>query len=200
MKTWSPFFIFIVFVSTTQLCCAAEISTDDNVDVVITWLKKFDFANRENPHAPPKEKCDIQGWLAEGRALPKISKILDTLLRTKDSRIDIAEAVFSIGHLGNKENVPTLLEYLTNENLIVRIETATALGALGDEGAVDSLISSLEKDSDKNVRATAASSLGRIGGKRCEDALKAATNDKNAFVANVASRALERLQKNASRK
>ena len=64
-----------------------------------------------------------------------------------------------------------------------------ALGAIGDERGVPSLIEAL-KDSDANVRAQAAWALGAIGDGRAADALRAATRDKNENVRRQASWAL----------
>jgi len=189
-------FIIAVAISASLPIHAAE----EDVDATISWLKKYDFANRENRHVAPKPKLDMDGWFAEGKAIPNVATTLDKLLETQDKRVDLAEVAFCIGHIGNKDSVPTLLGCVSSKNLGLRIESVVALGALGDERAVDKLISLLSNDTDKNIRANAASSLGRIGGEKGDAALSAAIDDQDAFVASVASHSLERLRANALKK
>ena len=57
----------------------------------------------------------------------------------------------------------SLIAKLDNEDKDVRMESARALGYLGDRKAIEPLLALLEKDKDAKVRLWAAISLGKMG-------------------------------------
>jgi hypothetical protein len=96
------------------------------------------------------------------------------------------------------DDVATLIAQLGNSSDKIRLSAVLNLTKLGDPRGIDPLIQTLKNDSDKNVRGTAAKGLGALVTASVKDkqraaavqALTAASNDPNAFVAAQASRAL----------
>ena len=78
-----------------------------------------------------------------------------------------------------------------HENDKVRETAAEALGRIGDEGAVDSLIQAL-KDENGQVREKAVKALGKIGDERAVEPLLQAIIDEKVDIV-VAAKALERI-------
>jgi len=63
-----------------------------------------------------------------------------------------------------------------------REKAARALGEIGDERAVESLITALLEDESGCIRATAAEALGEIGDERATEPLKQALKDESKYV------------------
>jgi HEAT repeat protein len=74
------------------------------------------------------------------------------------------------------------------------METAAALGEIGDNRAVEPLISHL-KDSDSYVRYETAQALGMIGDMRALQPLDELGNNENGFVREVEVEALEHIER-----
>ena len=84
----------------------------------------------------------------------------------------------------------TLEDLLKSPNAPIRKRAALASGRIGDDGAVPSLIGLLEKDSDPQIRAAAAFSLGEIESIKAANAiLNILKNNKEAD--DVRARAIE---------
>ena len=86
-------------------------------------------------------------------------------------------AVKSLGEIGNRRAVETLIPLLGDELMSVARNAAEALGAIGDVRAVDTLSAILLKDRAPYIRQAAAQALGRIGDSRAVDALVVALKD-----------------------
>lgn len=80
-------------------------------------------------------------------------------------------AIYAMGHTGETEWLPFIVEGLTNVNPPVQYESANACGMLGEEEPVPHLISLLEED-DLEVQRAAIKALGEIGGIPAQKALK----------------------------
>ncbi|MDY7082514.1 MAG: HEAT repeat domain-containing protein, partial [Halobacteria archaeon] len=76
-----------------------------------------------------------------------------------------------------------------NDSARVRGAVADALGAIGDESAVNELGNVLENDGDESVRISAAKALNEIGGDDAEKILDDYKNDRNELVAKAAKSA-----------
>jgi HEAT repeat protein len=100
--------------------------------------------------------------------------------------------------LGYLYDVEDLIGALAAKDQMAREASAEGLGWLAKtkneiDKAVPVLITAL-KDHAMEVRRNAASSLGKIGDLRARDALKAALEDENEWVREVAADALKKLQ------
>ncbi len=75
-----------------------------------------------------------------------------------------ARAARRMGEIGSDatDATPDLIKTLADKDRKVRIETANALGLIGDERAIDPLIKTM-MDSDRKVRRWASKAIGRIG-------------------------------------
>ena len=72
------------------------------------------------------------------------------------------EAAFALGQLEFKSAVPSLLQAMANDvSVLVRHESAVALGSIGDERAREGLIARLS-DSDEDVRLSAEVALADL--------------------------------------
>ncbi|MBI3459882.1 HEAT repeat domain-containing protein [Candidatus Acetothermia bacterium] len=151
----------------------------------------------DNPHPPLAmgSAIDYEVWLRSGRQIDGIEVILQKFLRTRDSRIDLAQVAYVLGWLGSSQSVPALINALYLNNSRVRTEAAASLGRLGDIKAVEPLCQRLIHDNDHNVRANAAVALGMIGDLKSEPCLRSALNDENEFVTRLTREALDHLHK-----
>jgi cyclophilin family peptidyl-prolyl cis-trans isomerase/HEAT repeat protein len=91
-----------------------------------------------------------------------------------------------------------LMALLSNESADVRRRAALATGRIGDERAVPSLISLLEKDSDESVQAMAAFALGETESPAGADALVAELSLNERKPEQTRARAVEALGKIAA--
>jgi cyclophilin family peptidyl-prolyl cis-trans isomerase/HEAT repeat protein len=91
-----------------------------------------------------------------------------------------------------------LMALLSNESADVRRRAALATGRIGDERAVPSLVSLLQKDSDESVRAMAAFALGETESPAGADALVAALSLNQREPEETRARAVEALGKIAA--
>jgi len=164
---------------------------------VIEWLQQVPYADADNPcpSSRPEKKIDYETWFRSGRQIKGSEAALLKLLRTHDSRVDLAQVAYALGWVGGSPSVPVLIEALGSDNSRVRVEAAASLGRLGDSRAVEPLCKRLSHDSDNNVRANACVALGMIGDYRAESYLHSALSDKSEFVAKLAKEALDRIAK-----
>ena len=87
--------------------------------------------------------------------------VLCQLLQTGDEA-DRCYAARTLGILGDRESVDTLIERLRDEDVDVSIDAAEALGNIGATEAVPALIESLENDPSGEVCTMIAEALGKI--------------------------------------
>jgi HEAT repeat protein len=78
--------------------------------------------------------------------------------------------VFSLHPIG-RPSVEILIEYLEDDDWVVREAAADVLGKIGDVRAVEPLIERLRNDQDTGVKELAAKGLGLIGDSRPVDLL-----------------------------
>ena len=112
----------------------------------------------------------------------------DEEIRRKAARI--------LGKLKHVSAVQPLCDTLKDEDGIVRTSAAEALGSIGDNASLFSLIEVLENDSHRDARAAAAKVLGQCGqagDKRTRDALRNGLNDSSGIVRKWCSDSLKRL-------
>jgi len=93
-----------------------------------------------------------------------------------------------------KPAVEYLTHALTDEDKWVRYVAADALGNIGDQCCVDSLIVAL-KDIDQDVRFAAAEALGKLGDVRALNALNETCKGDNCYVKIAAEDAITTISK-----
>jgi HEAT repeat protein len=120
-----------------------------------------------------------------------IRGIQSSLLKDPSSSIRIAAAQ-TLGILGNRMSVPTLIRALKDRHPQVRLNAANSLGHIGDRRAVRPLIRTLG-DTNADVRAYAAGALGSIGDRRALRPLIRAITDSAHQVRAAAAEALGKL-------
>jgi HEAT repeat protein len=103
-----------------------------------------------------------------GAIRDRIEQILDELRDVEESELKEGarqEAVIRLHHIG-RPAVEILLEYLDDDDWIVREAAADTLGKIGDVRAVEPLMERLRSDKDTGVKEHALKSLGLIGDSR----------------------------------
>jgi hypothetical protein len=102
------------------------------------------------------------------------------------------------------DNVSKLIRDLESDDYKVRLSATASLGKLGDDRAIEPLISVLQEDKEKSVRGASAVALGKIVTSDTDSDLAEATvealkyaskKDKQSFVKKQAAKALKKVQK-----
>jgi len=95
----------------------------------------------------------------------------------------LIEAAQYCGDKKEKDAVPGLINLLTDKHEMVRIESAIALGLIGEESAADALNNVLVNDESAQVRYAAILAALKIGSKKSLDPLKQAKEkDTDPFI------------------
>ena len=102
-------------------------------------------------------------------------------------------AARALGQLQAEEAVPALLCLLSDRFVRPRRAATVALGRIGSMDATGALVRTLERDESDQVRAYAASSLGRIGDSESVPGLIKALQDPSHVVRVSAIEALGRI-------
>ena len=103
-----------------------------------------------------------------GAIRDRIDQLLDDLRDVEESELKEGarqETVIQLHHIG-RPAVEILLEYLEDDDWIVREAVADTLGKIGDVRAVEPLMERLRSDKDTGVKEHALKSLGLIGDSR----------------------------------
>ncbi len=103
-----------------------------------------------------------------GAIRDRIDQLLDDLRAVEESELKEGvrqETVIQLHQIG-RPAVEILLEYLEDDDWIVREAAADTLGKIGDVRAVEPLMDRLRKDKDTGVKEHALKSLGLIGDSR----------------------------------
>lgn len=101
----------------------------------------------------------------------RIDEIMDELRNVEESELREGarqEAVLKLHPIG-RPSVEVLIEYLEDDDWVVREAAADVLGKIGDVRAVEPLIRRLRVDKDTGVKELATKSLGLIGDSRPVD-------------------------------
>jgi len=105
-------------------------------------------------------------------------KTLEEILKKPGE--DIGElAAHSLHEIATVDAVQILIRALTNESPEIRRISVTALGYIGNQDAIDSLIRILQNDGVPEIRRLAAIALGRIGKETANMALVDTLRDKD---------------------
>jgi len=97
--------------------------------------------------------------------------LVNTIQSTRNDALT-ARCIRSLGKLQDHSSINTVSNFLAlRYPSEIRGTAAEALGLMGAERKVDSLIDVLEKDPDNTVRSLAAEALGRIGSDRATETL-----------------------------
>lgn len=140
-----------------------------------------------------KHEESIRKLLVDEKQLLQ-SAILD--LQSPDQRVR-RKAPKTLGQLKHVSAVQPLCDTLKDEDGIVRAAAAEALGSIGDNASLFSLIEVLENDSYHHARAAAAKALGRcgqVGDKRVLDALLNGHDDRSGEVRKWCFQSLKRFR------
>ncbi len=105
----------------------------------------------------------------------------------------------NVKEMARTKNIEGLGKCLKHKNLTIRYEAATALGTIGDAGAVEPL-SQVLKDKDQEVRRSATEALGKITDLAAIKPLIHALNDDHPTVQEVCGAALARMDVTAVNK
>ncbi len=117
---------------------------------------------------------------------------LRTLFETTDDLWVRRYLALVMGHIGDKEAVPLLIEAAADEDSQTRIYSLWALGSIADPRGLETVTTAVS-DSDAGIRKTAAFALGRFGDPSSSSKLAALVNDPVADVRWNAALALANL-------
>ncbi len=153
------------------------------------WQAAFELAKQLN-NIDRQDQADID------RLVPEM---IDTFREADrdDPRVRRYLAL-ALGHVGDPQAVPVLLEALSDGDPETRIYAIWALGSLGDERAVEPLLELVQHD-DPGLRKMAVYSLGTLGAEESRATLQAALGDYEMDVAWNAAIALAKLGDDSGR-
>jgi len=103
---------------------------------------------------------------ARTQAITALTRLLEA-----GDEADRCYAARALGVFGDESAVDALIARLQDKDIDVCVDAAEALRKIGDPKAIPSLIQSLENDSSGEVCTVVAAALGRLGGKKANDAL-----------------------------
>jgi len=144
---------------------------------------------------PGADPCPHCGETTDEAGLPFVDRLLRTLRHPEPSRAGLAIDILA-DRLCEPRAVAPLIDLLAaSEDAAVLRQAVRGLGWLGDTRAVPPLVRVLgNADAPFVVRSEAASSLGKIGGKAAEGALRKALDDPRPSVSRAAYLALAALR------
>jgi len=162
--------------------------------VVEAWLMRAPF-DELRPDLGP-EPFSYEAWFDEGRNLPLAVETLIALLAGEDLEKPSGRGMrtaYALGWIGDgrPEAIKALLRVLGSRDVALRMETAAALGRLGDATLSPQLEEIfLNPHEDDNVRANACIALGRLAAPSSLPLLTRALTDSDPFIASAAKEAL----------
>jgi HEAT repeat protein len=175
-----------------------SIGTEESVSSLLPLLNdKDEFVRREAAYAL---------GLTHSRAAT--AALSDRLLNDKEDGVQAAAAV-ALGHIADEAAVVALVGTLAPElsapakkkrkpenNVFVLRAAATALGHIRSRAGTAALISALSNEKlPSDVRRESARSLGLIGDRTAEPALRAASMAADPYLAQIASEALKKISR-----
>ena len=122
---------------------------------------------------PAIQYMAVQTLKKLGAIRDRIDQVMNQLSSVEETELREGarqEAVFSLHPIG-RPSVEILIEYLEDDDWVVREAAADVLGKIGDVRAVEPLIERLRNDQDTGVKELAAKGLGLIGDSRPVDLL-----------------------------
>ena len=132
---------------------------------------------------PPDIKMKVKYLLAAGKednivalGAPAVPFLMESLQHASENIV--VTAIGSLGKMGEKRAVESLINSLVGTKSRVRVRSAEALGDIGDRRATVPLIACL-KERGGSLRTAAAKALGKIKDAQAVDALIDALEDKN---------------------
>lgn len=162
---------------------------------VLHWLQEIDFRDPDHVHGVDalSSQPSYEEWLNKGRRIPHVGVILTKLLAAKDaaSKVNRSQVAYAIGWVGDVQSVPALIDAVREKDVLLRIESAAALGRLKDTAAIDALCTVLAADPASNVRANAAVALGSFSGEKVRTSLELALRDESQFVREMAKTSID---------
>lgn len=117
-----------------------------------------------DPQAPDKQwqaaiaLGQLKDAASRARAVPAL---IEALSPTYDA-LARSHAAEALGHLGDAQAVPYLIQALTDPYRLTRSYAARALGKLGDMRSVAPLLKTMQRDEFFGARAEAAEALGKL--------------------------------------
>lgn len=162
------------FLFTAILCLASSLGLNQaqakktgksaraaKANVKLAQTKEVTDAISGLSHTDPEQVLSSIGILAASGAKSAAAPLAD-LLRT-GPRNDITNAALqSLGLIAHPESLPVIIEYLNHRRPDARITAIYALDAYEDDKVATALTGAL-RDSDREVRSTAALALGKHG-------------------------------------
>jgi len=97
---------------------------------------------------------------------PHIDSLIEEAYESDDFAMQLS-AVFAMGSSANNRWLPTILDEMSNPAAAMRVEAARAAGAMGSSDVIDDL-ANLTVDEELDVRLTAVTALGQIGGEAAQ--------------------------------
>jgi HEAT repeat protein len=149
---------------------------------------------------PPDDKSRVVYFIALGRwqkcvamGTAAVPGLIEGL-KYKDWRVR-KKAAIALGDIKDPTALPYLCNALCDVSISVKRAAVTALGEIGDAGAVRSLVDILkEKEQDSRLRQNAAIALGMIGNPNAVPSLLANLNDPKWYVRQDIVNALARIK------
>jgi HEAT repeat protein len=181
--------LFCIYMETTSKRGGKHMS--DKAEETRNWLDTMPFDDNPRRIVPPEAQIAStwDEWIANGKRIPDIEKVLGRMLGTEENALTRSRAALALGFLGSHESGPILINSLASDVPSVQMEAAAALGRLGNDEAVEPLCEAL-RSADVNVRANASMALGRLGGERARECLNQVLQDNDPFVRTAATEAL----------
>lgn len=140
-------------------------------EAIAEWSKDHEQRPLPKEMSVPKDVAEALAELEDAHAAGLIAAALG------DSRSS-GEAMEAVGELGEVALAPLLVALEQNDDYLVRMRAAIALGKLGDARAVVALGVAVKDDDEWPVRQEAADALGELGDARAVDPLIAALREK----------------------
>jgi hypothetical protein len=104
-----------------------------------------------------EENWTMERWIAEGKAIPGVERILQELIQHPVEEMHPILAVQALGFVGTAESIPVLVEQLDDEWSVMQNEAVWALGEIGGPEVVQPLIKAMPHlDSPKRLEVARA--------------------------------------------
>jgi HEAT repeat protein len=143
----------------------------------------------------PREEINVRRRAVESIAFsgePHVTQIIENAYYHENEKMRVS-AIFAMGRSADIQWCSQLIAELDNPNAEIRFEAARACGELEAKGAVNKLVTLIERDLDLEVQEMAIWALGRIGGETARLVLEACLENENEALALAAEESLDEL-------